>query len=99
MPTTEWSAQLLRYSDPCEVVRRAKLLGYDSSAIQESRTKTRKYAIITPDGKRVNFGMMGYQDYTKHRDKERRALFRKRNAKWASMPPYSPATLSYYLLW
>ena len=39
------------------------------------------------------------QDYTKHGDEKRRDNFRKRNMKWAYARKYSPAWLSFYLLW
>jgi hypothetical protein len=52
-----------------------------------------------PNGKWIHFGAISYQDYTKHKDQERRERFRKRNHKWANAKIYSPAYLSYHLLW
>jgi hypothetical protein len=42
---------------------------------------------------------MGYEDATKHGDKKRIANFKKRNIKWGYASKYSPAWLSYWLLW
>ena len=42
---------------------------------------------------------MGYEDLTKHLDSHRAELFKKRNAKWADAEKFSPAFLSYYILW
>ena len=47
----------------------------------------------------VHFGAVGYADYTAHKDEERRKRFRVRNHKWSMSPKWSPAWLSYYLLW
>ena len=56
--------------------------------------------VLDPNtNKMVHFGQMGYEDYTKHHDENRRQLFRKRNHKWATAEKYSPAWLSYYLTW
>ena len=49
--------------------------------------------------KMIHFGQFGYEDYTKHGDDKRRDNFRKRNMKWAYSRKYSPAWLSFYLLW
>ena len=51
------------------------------------------------EGHVKHFGLMGYQDYTFHRDKVRRNNFRNRNKGWKDAPEYSPAFLSYWLLW
>jgi len=84
------------YSDPEKVFKRAKVLGIDK--IEISNRKDKKYRVW--DGEHwIHFGQMGYEDYTKHRDKHRRNLFRTRNAKWADAEPMTPAWLSYYLLW
>ena len=86
------------YSDPIEVQRRAfRLL---DARIAYSPRKNKKYRIVNPyTNKYVDFGEMGYQDYTKHKNKERRRLFKNRNHHWKNANPYTPAFLSYYLLW
>ena len=49
--------------------------------------------------KTVHFGASGYEDYTIHRDKERRRLYRARHAKEKDQPPDTPGALSYHILW
>ena len=49
--------------------------------------------------KMVHFGQMGYEDATKHNDLDRINRFKKRNWKWQHAPKYSPAWLSWFLLW
>ena len=85
-----------KYSNPSIVMKKAKELHLNP--IQLSTRKDKKYMVS--DGKKlIHFGQMGYEDYTKHHDEKRRELFRKRNNKWATAEKYSPAWLSYYLLW
>lgn len=47
----------------------------------------------------VHFGASGYEDYTIHKDKERRRLYRIRHAKEANQAFDTPGRLSYDLLW
>ena len=85
-----------KYSNPSIVMKKAKELHLNP--IQLSSRKDKKYMVS--DGKKlIHFGQMGYEDYTKHHDEKRRELFKKRNHKWATAEKYSPAWLSYYLLW
>ena len=85
-----------KFSNPTEVMAKGKKLGLD---VMISTRKGKKYMIIDPDGKVIHFGAMGYGDYTFHKDDKRRDNFLKRNNKWKDADPYSPAFLSYYLLW
>ena len=39
------------------------------------------------------------EDYTFHRDLQRRLKFKTRNRRWADADIYSSAYVSYYLLW
>jgi hypothetical protein len=55
--------------------------------------------VQNPDNKWVHFGQIPFNDYTKHGDDDRRKRFRVRNSKWANAKKYSPAWLSYHLLW
>jgi len=60
----------------------------------------KKYAIINPStGETIHFGHIRFEDYTKHQDERRRNRFRKRNHKWANAEKFTPAYLSYYVLW
>jgi len=87
-----------KYSNPSIVMKKAKELNLNP--IQLSSRKDKKYMVLNPKtNKMVHFGQMGYEDYTKHKDENRRELFKKRNHKWATAEKYSPAWLSYYLLW
>ena len=88
--------ELYQYSDPEEVNRLAIKLHLNP--VYESSRARSKYMVF--DGTRMqHFGQMGYEDYTKYKNKKRRDNFRKRNHQWADAPRYSPRFLSYYLLW
>ena len=88
--------ELRNYSDPEYVMNKAKMMGLNP--VHESSRKDKKYMIF--DGnKMIHFGQMGYEDASKHHDLERVNRFRKRNWKWQFEPKYSPAYLSWYLLW
>ena len=72
--------------------------------ITKSDRKGKKYkAVFTyPDGKTktTHFGAAGMEDYTTHKDKERRARYRKRHKKDLKTNDYTRAGyLSYYILW
>ncbi len=87
-------------SDPDMVLKRAKNLYGDEVQIYFSTRKNKKYMLIDPyTDKRIHFGSSLYQDFTKHRDEERRQKFLKRNKKWKDAEPYSPAYASYHILW
>ena len=88
--------ELRKYSDPEIVAEKAQQLGLNP--VHPSSQARKKFMVFNGE-KMVSFGQMGYQDYTKHGDKKRRDNFRKRNHRWASAPRYSPAYLSYNLLW
>jgi hypothetical protein len=67
-----------------------------------STRKNKKYMIIDDNNKMVHFGQLGYEDYTKHNDKDRRERYLKRALKikgnWQNNP-FSPNNLSINLLW
>ena len=87
-----------KYSNPSIVMKKVKELHLNP--IQLSSRKDKKYMVLNPKtNKMVHFGYFGMEDYTKHHDEKRRELFRKRNHKWKDAERYSPAWLSYYLLW
>jgi len=88
--------ELRNYSDPEYVMNKAKMMGLNP--VHESSRKDKKYMVF--DGHTmVHFGSLPYEDYTKHHDENRLMKFRKRNWKWQFAPKYSPAYLSWYLLW
>jgi len=72
---------------------------YGIGKVLPSTRKASKYMVQSPDGKMIHFGASGMADFTKTKDEERRRKFRQRNAKWADAQKYTPAYLSYYLLW
>lgn len=76
-------------------------LGQDVKLLISPR-KDKKYRIFDPNGKAVDFGQMGYEDYTKHRDDKRRERYLKRakniKGNWKNNP-YSPNNLSMNILW
>jgi hypothetical protein len=88
--------ELRNYSDPEYVMQKAKMMGLNP--VHESSRKDKKYMVF--DGRTmVHFGQMGYEDATKHNDIDRINRFKKRNWKWQNSPKYSPAWLSWFLLW
>jgi hypothetical protein len=78
--------------------------------IKKSDQKTKKWVATfrtesDTDGRKrigiqhVYFGDTRYEDYTQHKDKNRRALYRKRHQNDRLDDPTSPGTLSYWILW
>jgi hypothetical protein len=97
-----FSKTLKKVSNPATVVRKAKQIYGTGVKIVESNAKGKKYALIKPDGKRVNFGSIDYQDHTKHGSEIRRNNYLKRakgiKGNWKA-DKYSPNRLSISLLW
>jgi hypothetical protein len=58
--------------------------------------------IITPDEHKIHFGQMGYEDFTKYGDRDRRDNYLKRTENirgdW-KQNKYSPNSLSRNVLW
>ena len=71
--------------------------------INKSDKSEKKYkAVFTkPDGKTktVHFGSSMHQDFTQHKNLERRRLYRQRHAKDLKGDPMRAGYLSYYILW
>ena len=67
-----------------------------------STRKDKKYMIMNDKKKFIHFGQLGYEDFTKHLDLQRRDTYLKRATKikgnWKS-DPFSPNNLSINLLW
>ena len=90
-------------SDMCKVYRNfMKYKGSDDAEIYLSATKNKKFAVKTPDGRIVNFGAVGYDDYTKHQDQARRENYLARaqgiKGDWKS-DKYSANNLAINVLW
>lgn len=49
--------------------------------------------------KSVSFGQQGAEDYTMHKDKERRTAYRLRHKRDKIDNPLAPGSLSWYILW
>ena len=95
-----FSSKLYQYSTPRTAQHMAyKYLG-KTAKLYPASNPHKKYKIFDPNNNKwVNFGQIGYEDYTKHHDKNRLTKFKKRNWKWQFAPRYSPAYLSWFLLW
>lgn len=85
------------FSNPDVVRKKAKEYGLE---VVYSPRKNKKYRIVNPEtNKFVDFGSIDYEDATLHQDQKRINNFKRRNRKWKDAPKYSPAWLSYHLLW
>ena len=91
--------KICEVSDPELVLKQLKKYYGNDVDLYLSSSKNKKYMVFDEDGKKIHFGSLLYQDYTKHKDKKRRENFRNRNTKWKDADKYTPAHLSYYLLW
>lgn len=91
--------ELLKYSNPKRVRALVKQYLGDDVKLYVSTRKNKKYMVIDPEDNKIHFGQMGMEDYSKHMDLKRRELFMTRNKRWKDAPMWSPAYLSYYLLW
>ena len=95
--------ELYKWSNPKQAQKKAeKYLGKDVELFV-SETKDKKYDIYDPNlEKWISFGQLGFEDFTKHKDKERRQRYLNRatNIKgdWKNNK-YSPNSLSMNILW
>ena len=100
---TSFPSRIYLYSTPKTAQRMAyKYLG-KTAKLYPASNPNKKYKIFDPKNNTwVNFGQMGYEDYTKHNDKDRRERYLKRALKikgnWQNNP-FSPNNLSINLLW
>ena len=91
--------RICEVSNPEIVLKQLKKYYGNHVDLYLSTSKNKKYMVFDEDSKKVHFGSMLYQDYTKHKDNKRRENFRNRNKRWADADKYTPAHLSFYLLW
>lgn len=95
--------EIQKYSDPFSAQDKSlKYLG-ESGVLFLSPKKDKKYRVYDKRTKKwVDFGQMGYEDFTKHHDEDRRRsyLSRATNIKgnW-KMNKYSPNNLAINILW
>jgi hypothetical protein len=100
---TKFPSKIYSYSNPKIAQKMAyKYLG-KTAKLYPANNKTKKYKIYDPIHKKwVFFGQMGYEDYTKHKDKSRRKnyLTRSKSIKgnW-KQNRYSANNLSREILW
>ena len=62
--------------------------------------RDKKYKALFTNGKVVHFGARGYEDYTIHKNDERKQLYlirHKKNENWNN--PFTPGALSKWILW
>ena len=98
-----FTKKLRKYSNPLQAQRMAyKYLGR-SAKLYPARNSAKKYSIYDPKNEKwVNFGQIGYEDYTKHKDKKRRKSYLTRSrgmlGNWKKNK-YSANNLSMHVLW
>ncbi len=101
--TRNFTRKLRKYSNPITAQRMAyKYLG-KTAKLYPARNKDKKYSIYDPKNQKwVNFGQIGYEDYTKHHDKKRRKNYLTRagnmRGHWKTNK-YSANNLSIHVLW
>jgi hypothetical protein len=72
---------IYKYSSPAQAQKMAtKYLG-KTAKLYPANNPVKKYMICDPVSKKwVNFGQLGYEDYTRHKDKTRRHNYLTRSA-------------------
>jgi len=89
-------------SNPTIVQKKAHEIYGRDAIIYRSKAKDKKYSIRNPQGRLINFGNIHYEDYTKHKNDDRRENYLKRSTKikgnWKD-DPYSPNMMRIRLLW
>jgi hypothetical protein len=97
---------LTRWTNPSQAQKMAYRYLGKTAKIYPSKNVNKKFRICDTKyphhGKWINFGQMGYEDYTKHHDKSRRKSYLRRSGKirgdW-KRNKYSPNNLSRNILW
>ena len=100
---TRYKKILYKYSSPTQAQKMAtKYLG-KTAKLYPANNPVKKYMICDPISKKwVNFGQLGYEDYTRHKDKTRRHNYLTRTANmrgnWKKNK-YSANNLSRKITW
>jgi hypothetical protein len=71
-------------------------------SLHDSLRPDKKFMIITPSGKKVHFGAVGYESFTTHKDearKERYIIRHKKRENWTKTGTATPGFWSRWLLW
>ena len=94
--------KICEVSNPDVVLKQLKKYYGDEVDLYLSSSKNKKYMVFDEQGKKIHFGSILYEDYTKHKDKKRRLNYLKRasniKGNWRQNP-FSPNMLSIILLW
>jgi hypothetical protein len=73
---------------------------YDKDDLYFSTRKDKKFMVKNPNNNKwIHFGSPMYDDWHSHKDQIRLNNFKLRNKKWATANKYTPAHLSYWVLW
>jgi hypothetical protein len=100
---TEKLKEIVKYTDPFVAQENStKYLG-DTGILFLSPKKDKKYRVWDRRTKKwIDFGQMGYEDFTKHKDEDRRRAYLSRatniKGNW-KMNKYSPNNLAIHILW
>ena len=99
----KFSQKLRRFSNPEKAQKMAYRYLGKTAKLYPARNPQKKYSIYDPkNDKWMNFGQIGYEDYTKHKDKNRRKNYltrtRSMRGDW-KRNPYSANNLSREVLW
>ena len=89
--------EIWKYSNPPQVVKQAKKYLGKHVRILRSTRKGKKYMVF--HNKWIHFGAMGYEDYTKHKNRTRRQNYLTRSAGIHGDSKYSANQLSRHILW
>ena len=68
--------------------------------VVKSKKEGKKYTAVFQSGKETSFGAKGYEDFTQHKDENRKRLYRKRHQK--DLKPKDPRRAGYLsmeILW
>lgn len=71
------------------------------AVVSKSTRSSKKYQVVI-DGKKVHFGASGYEDYTKHKDSERKERYISRHKHrecWTKRCANTPGFWARWLLW
>lgn len=95
--------EIYKYTDPKIAQKRANKYFGKNVKLYPSYKKEKKYMICNQKTKKwVSFGQVGYQDFTKHKNKTRRKNYLRRTANiignWKN-DKYSANNLSRNILW
>jgi hypothetical protein len=82
--------KICEVSNPELVLKQLKKYYGDDVDLYLSTSKNKKYMVFDEEGKKIHFGSLLYEDYTKHQDKKRRQNFRNRNRRWKDADKFTP---------